>query len=70
MAANQAFSLDLPQEVEDLLRASYGKGGDDHLAATVEGGLQGVGQIRDIVRPLAVQTVTVGGFHHHIICRA
>ena len=70
VAADQSLSLDLPQEVEDLLRASYGKGGDDHLAAPVEGGLQGVGQIRDIVRPLAVQAVTVGGFHHHIIRRA
>ena len=67
MPLHHAPLLDFAQEVEDLLGAAHGKAGDDHIAAPVEGGLQHIGQVGQVIWPGAVQTVAVGGFHHHIV---
>ena len=68
MALHKTLFLDLPDEVEQLLRAAHREAGNDHIAAPVEGALQNFGQLPDIVRAGAVEPVAVGGFHHNVIC--
>ena len=68
MAGDQAPLLDLPDEVQHLLGAAHGKGGDHQVAALVQGSLDAAGQGRDIVHPLfAVVPVAIGGFDHQIL---
>ena len=51
-------------KIEYLLRSADGEGGDEHVSARVERGLDAVAQDRDVVRALVfVQAVAVGGFH-------
>ena len=67
MAGDQVFLLDLPDEIEDLLSAAHGKGGDDHVAAPVQHLLDARGQFLYIVHPLlAVEAVAVGGLDDQI----
>ena len=59
--------LDLPQEVEQLLGAAHGKGGNDDVAAPGKGVVDELGQglhiaLRDFMVPVAV-----GGLHDHIV---
>lgn len=49
MVVNHIFCFDLPQGVQQLLCAAYGKGGDNHAAAPVKCPLQVLGQLRDSV---------------------
>ena len=67
VALDQTFFLDLPDEIEQLLRAAHRETGDDHIAAPVKGALQYSGQFADVIRAGAMEPVAVGGFHHHII---
>ncbi len=53
VALDAALGLDLADEIEQLLRASDRKAGDDHIAALVEGGLQYRAQLAEVVRLLA-----------------
>ena len=68
MPVHQLLYLDLAEKIQHLLGPSYRKGRNHHIAAPVKSLLQDLGQFSHIVRTLlAVQAVTVGGFHHHII---
>ena len=67
MAVNHVVCLDLPDEIQHLLRSAHRKGGDDHIAAPVECSLQNLRQFARIVRRAVVQPVAVGGFHDDII---
>ena len=57
----------LVQEIENFLGALEGEGGDDHIAATVEGVLDGAVQFLDGGLQFLVQAIAVGCLHHHHI---
>lgn len=59
--------LDVAQEIEHLLRAPDGEGGDDDVAAPVEGALDDLGEAFGIVGRGIVEPVAVGGFHDDVI---
>ncbi len=60
--------LNLPQEVEHFLCPAHRKGRNHHIAAPVKGGLQNLRKLSHIVHFFrGVQSVAVGGLHHHII---
>ncbi len=64
----QPLSLNLPQEIEHLLRPAHCKRRNHHIAATIKSGLQNLRQLSHIVHFLrGMQSVAVGGLHHHII---
>ena len=59
--------LDPPQEVEDLLRAPHGEGGDDDVAAPAQGPVDDLGQLGGVAPHLLVVPVAVGGLHDHVV---
>ena len=67
VALDAALGLDLADEIEQLLRASDRKAGDDHIAALVKGGLQYTAQLAEVVRLWPVAAVAVGGLHDQIV---
>ena len=67
--AQAAFGLDLPQQIQQLLRPPDGEARDHHVAAAVERVLQHPRQVRGIVRARAVQPVAVGRFDDHRVGR-
>ena len=60
-------AFQLADQIEDLLRAPDGEGGDDHVAAAVERALDHVGKEMDRIGVVVVQPVAVSGFHNDII---
>ena len=64
----KAALLDLAYEVQDLLCAADGKGGDNEVPAGVERRLDELCKLGDVVRALGgVQPVAVGGFYHEVV---
>ena len=63
----QPLVLDLPDEVEELLCAAHGKGGNYHIAAPGHGIVDDLRQILGVAPHLSVVAVAVGGLHHHIV---
>ena len=59
--------LDLPNEVQKLLSAAHGEGGDHHIAAPAQRLVDDLGQIVGIAPHLGVVAVAVGALHHHIV---
>ena len=68
MGLDQPLIFDFPQEVEKLLGAAHGKGGNDHVAALGEGVVDELGQRFGVALRHLVVPVTVGGLHDHIVC--
>ena len=64
---HQALILDLPDEIQQLLGAAHGKGGDHHVAALAQGLVDDLGQLAGIAPHLGVVAVTVGALHDHIV---
>ena len=68
MALHQPLLLDLTQEIEHFLGSADRKGRNDHIAATVKGFLQYLGQHCHVIHPFfGMKPVSVGGFHYNII---
>ena len=59
--------LDAAQEVEELLGATHGEGGDDHVAPPAQGLVDDFGQLRGVAPDLHMVPVAVGGFHDHVV---
>ena len=64
---HQPLVLDLPDEVQQLLGAAYGKGRDHHVAALGQRLVDDLCQLIGIAPHLRVVAVAVGGLHQHII---
>lgn len=64
---HQLLILDLPDEVEELLCAAHGKGGNYHIAAPGHGIVDDLRQVLGVAPHLSVVAVAVGGLHHHIV---
>ena len=64
---HQALILDLPDEIQQLLGAAHGKGGNHHVAALAQSLVDDLGQLAGIAPHLGVVAVTVGAFHDHIV---
>ena len=64
---HKALVLDLPDEVQKLLGAAHGEGGNHHVAALGHGLVDDLGQIVGIAPHLGVVAVAVGGLHDDII---
>ena len=64
---DKAPVLDLPDEVQQLLRAAHGKGGDHHVAALGQCFVDDLRQLVGVAPHLRVVAVAVGGFHQHIV---
>ena len=64
---HQMLLLDAAQEVEDLLGAAHGEGGDDDVAAPAQGAVNDLGQLGGVAPHLLVVPVAVGGLHDHVV---
>lgn len=64
---HQALILDLPDEIQQLLGAAHGKGGNHHVAALAQSLVDDLGQLAGIAPHLCVVAVTVGALHDHIV---
>ena len=67
MPPDQTALLDLSDKIEQLLCPAYRKGRDDYISSPVKGLLDDLSQLLYVIRPVPVASVTVGGFHYHII---
>ena len=66
---HQFIFLDFTDKIQDLLGSSHCKRGNHHISAAVKGLLQNPGKFPYIIRPVCrMKTITIGGFHDHIIC--
>ena len=59
--------LDLPDEVQQLLCAAHGKGGDHHVAALGQRLVDDLRQLVGVAPHLGVVAVAVGGLHQHVV---
>ena len=59
--------LDLPDEVQQLLRSAHGEGGDDHVAALAQRLVDDLRQLIGVAPHLGVVAVAVGGLRQHIV---
>ena len=64
---HQSLILDLPDEVQQLLGAAHGKGGDHHIAALGQRLVDDLRQLVGVAPHLRVVAVAVGGFHQHVV---
>ena len=64
---HQALILDLPDEIQQLLGAAHGKGGNHHVAALAQGLVDDLGQLAGIAPHLGVVAVAIGALHDHIV---
>ena len=64
---DHALVLDLAQEIEKLLSAAHGEGGDDDVAASGEHIVNEGGQCLGIALGGRVVTIPVGGFHDDVV---
>ncbi len=64
---HQPVLLDMTDQVEQLLRTSHRKRRQNDIAPTVQRLLDNACQVGHMVVNLAMQTISVGGFHHDII---
>ena len=67
VALHHPLVLDLPDEVQQLLGAAHGEGGDHHVAALGDGLVDDLRQIVGVAPHLRVVAVAVGGLHHHVV---
>ena len=66
-ALHKPSLLDFADEIQQLLRASHRKGGDDHIAALLKGLVHDGGQVLRILTLALVVAVAVSGLHDHIV---
>ena len=64
---HQALILDLPDEIQQLLGAAHGKGGNHHVAALAQSLVDDLGQLAGIAPHLGVVAVAIGALHDHIV---
>ena len=67
MTLYELFFLDLSHEIQDLLGTAHGKGRDHQVAAPVQGLLEDLGQLFDVLMGPVMGPVAVGTLHDHII---
>ena len=67
VALDQSLLLHFPHEVQQLLGAAHGKGGDDDVAAPGEGVVDDLGQGLGVGVHGLVVPVAVGALHDHIV---
>ena len=68
MALDKAVHLDLADEIQNLLRAAHGEGGDDEVAAPIQHALDAVGKVLQIVHVrFLVVAVAVGALGEHVV---
>ena len=67
MAFHSVLGLDLTDEIQHLLSTAYRERRNDHASSPVEGSLDDLRQGSHVIRSLAVASVSVGGFHDHIV---
>ena len=60
MALYELFFLDLSHEIQDLLGTAHGKGRDHQVAAPVQGLLEDLGQLFDVLMGPVMGPVAVG----------
>jgi len=58
---------ELVEDIEQVLRAAHGKGGDVHVPSPLEGRPDGIGKFLEAVFRTLVHAVPIGGLHHHVI---
>ena len=68
MSSNKAFLLDLPDKIQHFLRSAYCKRRNHQITASVKGFLDHLCQKLYIFRTFSMTSVSICGFHHHIIC--
>ena len=68
MAVNQSLFFDLSDKIQHFLSTAYCKGRDHQTAASVKGPLDDLCQYCRIIRTFSMTAVSVGRFHHNIIC--
>ena len=68
MAFYQAFFLDYPDVVQELLRPADSECRYDQVSAPVKSCLYDVGELLHVVRLLRMDPVAVGGFTYDVIC--
>ena len=59
--------LDLPDEIQQLLGAAHGEGGNHYVAAPGDGLVNNLRQIVRVAPHLGVISVSIGGLHYHIV---
>ena len=65
----QTLLLDLPDGIKYLLGAAHGERGNDHISPAIQGFLDVARQLlHHIGADLLMETVTVGGLNHQIVC--
>ena len=66
---HQALLLDLPDEIEQLLGAAHGEGGNHQIAPFGQGFLNDLGQVGGVVGLLldGVEAVAVGALRDHVV---
>ena len=62
---HQVLVLNLPDEIQQLLGAPHGKGGDDHVAALAQRFVDDLRQLVGVAPDLGVVAVAVGALHDH-----
>ena len=67
MSGDKPLFLDLTDKVEDLLGSAHRKGRDHDVSATVQGPLDDLRELLDMLEGTVMGTVTVGTLHHHIV---
>ena len=67
MSGDKALFLDLTDKVEDLLGPAHCKGRDHNVSVTVQGPLDDLRELLDMLVGPVVGTVTVGTLHYHIV---
>ena len=67
MSGDKALFLDLTDKVEDLLGPAHCKGRDHNVSVTVQGSLDDLRELLDMLVGPVVGTVTVGTLHYHIV---
>ena len=68
MAGHKPFFLNMAYQIQQLLGTSHCKGRYDHVSLPVQGLLNDSGQTVHMVYILFMAAVSVGRFHHHVIC--
>ena len=66
-ALDEALLLHLPDEVQQLLGAAHGEGGDDDVAALLKGLVDDLGQSLGIALRRLVEPVAVGALGEHVV---
>ena len=68
VSMHASFFLDLTDKIQHFLCTANCKRRNDYASSTVKGMLDHFGEHCHIIRPVAMTSVTISGFHDYIIC--